>query len=48
MENILTDPMKFECIRPASSCDNTSGIESRLQKCLLEPFRADLLSKNAY
>ena len=30
MDTILLDETKFECIRPTSTCDNTTGIESRL------------------
>ena len=48
MENISADPTKFERKGPASSCDNHSDIESRLQKRLLELFRAYLLPENIY
>ena len=48
VENILADPTKLEHVEPASSSDNTSGIESRLQKSLLQLFRADLLLENVH
>ena len=41
--NILHDETKFERVGPASTCDNTAAIESRLQKRLLELFKAKLI-----
>ena len=46
MENILADPTKYEHVGPASSCDTTSS--TRLKKCLLELFKADLLPENVF
>lgn len=48
MNNILEDQTKFERVGPASSCDNTAGVESRLQKRLLELFKAKLLPESVY
>ena len=45
MNNILHDETKFERFGPASTCDNTAAIESRLQKRFLELFKAKLISK---
>ena len=48
MKNISADPMKLKRKGPASSCNNHSDIESRLQKRLLELFSAYLLPENVY
>ena len=48
MENILANTAKIDRVGPASSCDDTSGMESRLQKGLLELFRADFLPETVY
>ena len=48
MNNILHDETKFERVGPASTCDNTAAIESRLQKRLLELFKAKLIPEEVY
>ena len=48
MNNILHDETKFERIGPASTCDNTAAIESRLQKRLHELFKAKLIPEEVY
>ena len=48
MNNILRDETKFEYVGPVSTCDNTAGIESRLQKRLLELFKTKLLPEHVY
>ena len=48
MDNILVDETKFERIGPTSTCDNTTGIESRLQKRLLRLLKFKLLSEHTY
>ena len=48
MNNILHDETKFERVGPASTCDNTATIESRLQKRLLELFKAKLIPEDVY
>ena len=46
--NILHDETKFERVGPASTCDNTAAIESRLRKRLLELFKAKLIPEEVY
>ena len=48
MNNILHDETKFKRVGPASTCDNTAAIESRLQKRLLELFKAKLIPEEIY
>ena len=48
MNNILHDETKLERDGPASTCDNTAAIESRLQKRLLELFKAKLIPEEVY
>ena len=48
MNNILHDETKFERVGPASMCDNTAAIESRLQRRLLELFMAKLIPVEVY
>ena len=48
MNNILRDETKFEYVGPVLTCDNTAGIESRLQKRLLELFKTKLLPEHVY
>ena len=48
MNNILRDETKFEYIGPVSTCDNIAGIESRLQRRLLELFKTKLLPEHVY
>ena len=48
MNHILHDETKFERVGPASTCDNTAAIESRLQKRLLELFTAKLILEEVY
>ena len=45
---ILDDQSKFKRFGPVSSNDNTASIESRLQKRLLDLFKADLMPKWIY
>ena len=46
IDNILLDETKFERIGLTSTCDNTTSIESRLQKRLLELLKSRLISEN--
>ena len=48
IDNVLLDETNFEGIRPTSTCDNTTGIESRLQKRLLELLKSKLASEHTY
>ena len=50
MNKILDDQSKFKRHGPVSSNDNTSSIESRLQKWLLDLVKADLIpdSRSGY
>ena len=48
MNNILHDETKFKRVGPASTCDNTAAIKSRLQKRLLELFKAKLIPEEVY
>ena len=48
MNNILHDETKFERVGLASTCDNTAAIESRLQKRLLELFKAKLIPEEVH
>ena len=48
MNSILQDETKFKRVRPASTCDNTAGRESRLQKRLLALFKAKLIPEEVY
>ena len=48
MNNILRDETKFERVGPASTCDNTATIESRLQKRLFELFKAKIIPEEVY
>ena len=45
MNKILDDQSRFKRLGPVSSNDNTAGIESRLQKRLLDLVKADLRPK---
>ena len=48
MNKILDDQSKFKRLGIVSSNDNTAGIESRLQKRLLDLVKADLMPKWIY
>ena len=48
MNKIVDDQSKFKRLGPVSSNDNTAGIESRLQKRLLDLVKADLMPKWMY
>ena len=48
MDNILLDETKFERIGSTSTCDNTTGMESRLQKRLLALLKSKLISEHTY
>ena len=48
MDNIQLDETKFERFGPTSFCDNTTGIESRLQKRLLELLKSEIISEHTY
>ena len=48
MNEILDDQSKFKRLGPVSSNDNTTSIESRLQKRLLDLVKADLMPKWIY
>ena len=48
IKNILHDKTKFERVGPASTCDSTAAIESRLQKRLLELFKAKIIPEEVY
>ena len=48
INNILNDETKFKRVEPASTCHNAAAIESRLQKRLLELFKAKLIPEEVY
>ena len=48
MNSILEDETKFLTLGPLSEKDNTSKIESRIQRRLLQLHKDDLLSANLY
>ena len=48
MNNILHDETKFERVGPALTCENTAAVESRLQKRLLELFKAKRIPEEVY
>ena len=48
MNSILGDEMKFLVLGPSCEKDNTSKIESRIQRCLLQLHKDDLLPANLY
>ena len=48
INTVLHDETKFERVGPASTCDNTAAMESRLQKRLFELFKAKLISEEVY
>ena len=48
MESILHDPTKFLVLGPADSCDNTTKIESRLQRRLLQLKKKGYIPSGVY
>ena len=48
MNSILDDETKFLTLGPSSEKDNTSKIESRIQRRLLQLYKDDLLPTNLY